>query len=129
MWGSKYLIMCPLLNRYYTYYASLLLSSFKKARVNADMRLVPYETCRKQISAKLRTADILIFLQCAHFISNRVFPLLNCLRLERVLKGVNRVQGVNTIDRLPITVTICGRFTAILIWRCWTTPCFGRPVV
>ncbi|KAK3735065.1 hypothetical protein QZH41_010783 [Actinostola sp. cb2023] len=33
-------------------------------------------------------------------------PLLNCLRLERVVKGIKRVQGVKTIDRLPITDVI-----------------------
>lgn len=31
-------------------------------------------------------------------------PLLNCLRLQRLLKGIKRVQGPVTPRRLPITI-------------------------
>ena len=41
-------------------------------------------------------------------------PLKNCLRLERVIRGVKREQGTGTRPRLPITAAILRRLQHLL---------------
>ena len=36
-------------------------------------------------------------------------PLANCLRLERVLRGIKRTQGIGKRVRLPVTASILRR--------------------
>ena len=49
-------------------------------------------------------------------------PLTECLRLERVLRGIKRSQGVSTRERLPVTFTV---LTRLLFWAACCTGFFG----
>ena len=58
-------------------------------------------------------------------------PLSNCLRLERVLRGIKRSQGISTRERLPVTLTVISRIRAVLNFECyddvlfWVACCTG----
>ena len=58
-------------------------------------------------------------------------PLKNCLRLERVIRGVKREQGTGTRPRLPITAAILRRllnplnYSDSLFWAACCTGFFG----
>ena len=58
-------------------------------------------------------------------------PPSNCLRLERVLRGVKRSQGISTRQRLPVTLAIQSRIRAVLNFDCyddilfWAACCTG----
>ena len=41
-------------------------------------------------------------------------PLENCFRLERVLRGIKRIQGTGIRQRLPITISILRKLSGIL---------------
>ena len=58
------------------------------------------------LSNFIQSSSIKVYLSavCAlHIEQGFPDPLLNCLRLERVVKGIKCIQGVKMIDRLPIT--------------------------
>ena len=58
------------------------------------------------LSNFIQSSSIKVYLSavCAlHIEQGFPDPLLNCLRLERVVKGIKHIQGVKTIDHLPIT--------------------------
>ena len=58
-------------------------------------------------------------------------PLSNCLRLERVLRGIKRSQGDSKRQRLPVTLTVLSRIRAVLNFECyddvlfWAACCTG----
>ena len=55
-------------------------------------------------------------------------PLKNCLRLERVIRGVKREQGTGTRPRLPITAAILRRSNTFLTHSIIATHCSGQRV-
>ena len=58
-------------------------------------------------------------------------PLSYCLRLERVLRGVKRSQGISTRQRLPVTLAVLSSIRAGLNFDCyddilfWAACCTG----
>ena len=61
-------------------------------------------------------------------------PLDDCLRLQRVVRGIKHVQGTGTQPRLPITVAILRRLYSLidisayhdaLMWAACCIECFG----
>lgn len=61
-------------------------------------------------------------------------PLLNCLRLERVVNGIKRVQGAKLTDRLPVTDEIMwkiyehlnlNRVDHVMFWAACCVAYFG----
>ena len=57
-------------------------------------------------------------------------PLSNCLRLERVLRGIKRSQGVTKRDRLPVTLEVrtvlyMANYDDVLFWEVCCTVFFG----
>ena len=61
-------------------------------------------------------------------------PLENCFRLERVLRGIKRIQGTGIRQRLPITISILRKLSGILnlnnysdslLWAACLTGFFG----
>jgi len=53
-------------------------------------------------------------------------PLVDCLRLQRVLRGIKRTQGDTSSLRLPVTEDIMMVIFGALDFQ--TIVCFGRPV-
>ena len=61
-------------------------------------------------------------------------PLANCFRLERVLRGIKRIQGTGIRQRLPTTISILRKLSEILnlnnysdqalLWAAWLTGFF-----
>ena len=61
------------------------------------------------LAGSLRAASIKVYLSAVralHVEHGFADPLANCLRLERVIKGIKRAQGVKSVERLPITSDI-----------------------
>lgn len=59
------------------------------------------------LSRTLKATSIKVYLagvRSLHIENGFGNPLANCLRLERVLRGIKRIQGTGTRPRLPITV-------------------------
>ena len=57
-----------------------------------------------------------------------VRSLHNCLRLDRVIRGVKREQGTGTRPRLPITAAILRRSNTFLTHSIIATHCSGQRV-
>ena len=87
------------------------------------------------LSNFIQSSSIKVYLSavCAlHIEQGFPDPLLNCLRLERVVKGIKHIQGVNTINRLPITddimlLTIYSHLNMALVDHSmfWAACCFA----
>ena len=61
------------------------------------------------LADSLSHASIKVYLSavCSHHIDNGLpDPLVNCLQLQRFLRGIKRVQGSPTPSRLPITMDL-----------------------
>ena len=66
-----------------------------------------------------------------HIQSGFANPLSNCLRLERVIRGIKRSQGISTREWLPVALTVVSRVQAVLNFDCydddlfWAACCTG----
>ena len=79
----------------------------------------------KASSIKVYLADV----RSLHIENVFANPLSNCLRLERVIRGIKRSQGISTRERLPVTLTVLSRIRAVLNFECYDDVCFGQHVV
>jgi hypothetical protein len=79
----------------------------------------------------LKAALIKVYLSAvrALHIEQGPHPLSDCLRLQRVLKGIKRCQGSSSDKRLPVTQQSSVIATDISISHSMMTLCFGRPAV
>lgn len=69
------------------------------------------------LSRSLKTSSIKVYLagvRSLHVENGFGNPLENCLRLERVIRGIKRMQGIGTRPRRPITAPILLRFYSLL---------------
>ena len=60
-------------------------------------------------SSNLNHSSINVYLsavQSLHIDRGLPDPLINCLQLQRLLRGIKRVQGSSSLTRLPITIDI-----------------------
>lgn len=60
-------------------------------------------------SSNLNHSSINVYLsavQSLHIDCGLPDPLINCLQLQRLLRGIKRVQGSSSLTRLPITIDI-----------------------
>lgn len=67
--------------------------------------------------ANIKSESIKVYLsgvRSLHLEHGLAKPLSNCLRLERVLRGIKRTQGGSTRQRLPVTFEILERFYPLL---------------
>ena len=70
-----------------------------------------------QSSTTLKAESIKVYLagiQSLHLENGFLSPLSNCLRLERVLRGIKRTQRHGQRQRLPITFSVLRRIHGIL---------------
>ena len=86
------------------------------------------------LSHTLKASSIKVYLagvRALHIEHGFDNPLTNCLRLERILRGIRRVQGSGTRPRLPITITILRRLHSIINTNIyvdalmWAASCIG----
>ena len=86
------------------------------------------------LSHTLKASSIKVYLagvRALHIEHGFDNPLANCLRLERILRGIRRVQGSGTRPRLPITITILRRLHSIINTNIyvdalmWAASCVG----
>ncbi len=69
------------------------------------------------LSRTLKASSIKVYLsgvRSMHIEHGFHNPLENCFRLERVLRGIKRLQGTGTKQRLPITTSILRKLHKIL---------------
>ena len=69
------------------------------------------------LSRTLKASSIKVYLsgvRSMHIEHGFNNPLENCFRLERVLRGIKRLQGTGTKQRLPITTSILRKLHKIL---------------
>ena len=70
-------------------------------------------TFATHLSSNLNASSIKVYfagvrsLHIEHGLPN---PLTNCLQLERVIRGIKRIQGISTRERLPVTFVVLERF-------------------
>lgn len=70
-------------------------------------------TFAAHLSQTIKAESIKVYLagvRSLHLEHGLANPLSNCLRLERVLRGIKRTQGGATRQRLPVTLEILERF-------------------
>ena len=85
------------------------------------------------LSQTIKASSIKVYLagvRSLHIENGFANPLSNCLRLERVLRGIKRSQGISTRERLPVTLTVLSRIRAVLNFECydvlfWAACCTG----
>ena len=89
------------------------------------------------ISDSVRASSILVYLfgiHSLHIENGFANPRDNCLRLERVLPGMKRSQGVPKRERLPVTTAVLARiltvingtsYDDVLFWAACCTGFFG----
>ena len=86
------------------------------------------------LSRTIKASSIKVYLagiRSLHIENGFANPLANCLRLERVLRGVKRAQGVSKSERLPVTFAVLSRIHAVLNFACyddalfWAACCTG----
>ncbi len=89
------------------------------------------------LSKTIKAASIKVYLsgvRSLHIENGFTNPLSNCLRLERVLRGIKRSQGLSKRERLPVTLTVLSRirrvlnfegYDDILFWAACCTGFFG----
>ena len=69
------------------------------------------------LSKTIKATSIKVYLggiRSLHIENSFANPLSNCLRLERMLRGIKRSQGIPKRERLPITLTILSCIRAVL---------------
>ena len=69
------------------------------------------------LSRTIRASSINVYLpgiRSLHVENGFPNPLSNCLRLERVLRGIKRSQGVTKRERLPVTLAVLRRLRTVL---------------
>ena len=72
------------------------------------------------LSHTLKASSIKVYLagvRSLHIENGFRNPLANCLRLERVLRGIKRTQGIGKRVRLPVTESILRRLYSLLDLR------------
>ena len=89
------------------------------------------------LSKTIKAASIKVYLsgvRSLHIENGFTNPLSNCLRLERVLWGIKRCQGLSKREWLPVTLTVLSRirrvlnfdgYDDILFWAACCTGFFG----
>jgi hypothetical protein len=86
------------------------------------------------LSRTIKAASIKVYLagiRSLHIENGFPNPLVDCLRLERVLRGIKRSQGVSKRERLPVTFTVLSRLREVLNFECyddtlfWAACCTG----
>lgn len=86
------------------------------------------------LSKTIKASSIKVYLagiRSLHVENGFPNPLSKCLRLERVLRGIKRSQGVSKRERLPVTLTVLCRIRAVLDFSCyddvlfWAACCTG----
>ena len=86
------------------------------------------------LSRTIKAASIKAGVRSLHLEHGLGNPLVNCLRLERVLRGIKRTQGVTKRERLPVTLTVLSRirtalnferYDDVLFWAACCTGFFG----
>ena len=76
-------------------------------------------------------SSIKVYLSAAQSVHNEnglADPLINCLQLQGLLRGIKHVQGSSTSKRLPITVDVLQAFNFLYILAPQTTSCSGQHV-
>ena len=86
------------------------------------------------LSNTIKASSIKVYLaaiRSLHLENGFPNPLANCLRLERVIRGIKRCQGTSKRERLPVTVAVLLRIREILNFQCyadillWAACCTG----
>ena len=86
------------------------------------------------LSNTIKASSIKVYLaaiRSLHLENGFPNPLANCLRLERVIRGIKRCQGTSKRERLPVTVAVLSRIREILNFQCyddillWAACCTG----
>ena len=89
------------------------------------------------LSDSVRASSISVYLsgiRSLHIENGFANPLDNCLRLERVLRGIKRSQGASKRERLPVTTAVLARILTVidgtsyddaLFWAACCTGFFG----
>lgn len=86
------------------------------------------------LSRTIKASSIKVYLAAVrslHIENGFPNPLSNCLRLERVIRGIKRSQGISKRERLPVTVTVLLRIREKLNFQCyddillWAACCTG----
>ena len=86
------------------------------------------------LSSSLKASSIKVYLsgvRSLHVENGLGNPLSNCLRLEQVLRGIKRTQGLTSRPRLPITASVLRRIYSPLDLRSyrdslfWAACCTG----
>ena len=68
-----------------------------------------------RLSHTLKASSIKVSQGCVLHVENGSGdPLENCLRLEKVIRGIKRVQGLEVRPRRPITATILRQISSLL---------------
>ena len=81
-----------------------------------------------ELSRSLKASTIKVYLsgvRSLHIENGFKNPLVDCPRLEQVLRGIKRVQGVAIRPRLPITASILRRVQPLLVLHTYRDSMFG----
>ena len=86
------------------------------------------------LSQTIKASSIKVYLagvRSLHIENGFANPLSNCLRLERVIRGIKRSQGISTREWLPVTLTVLSRIRTVFNFECyddvlfWAACCTG----
>ena len=70
----------------------------------------------------IKASSIKVYLagiRSLHIENGFINPLTECLKLERVLRGIKRSQNVSTRGRLPVTFTVLTRLRVVINLDCY----------
>ena len=117
---------------------SLLFYSYQSGRLSSNGSPCPadeWTLClfATMLAESMRHSSIKVYLSAIrslHIEQGCADPLLNCLMLQRVVKGIKRVQGCpSTAPRLPVSPEILQLYNLLYPFHPSTTACFGQPVL
>ena len=85
------------------------------------------------LSQTIKASSIKVYLagvRSLHIENGFADPLSNCLRLERVVRGIKRSQGITMREWLSVTLTVLSQIRAVLNFECydvlfWAACCTG----